>query len=194
MSYCKMRMETGNLIPLSTNFKEGLAGSPLPGLNHPLLAVTGQRERCRPGSGEASPPQAGRPWRARSHLGRSPARRHVRGSRVSRGFPGPAASTATVTASSPQAPRAPQARQLAGSSQTYSFPTAYASRRGDVTDLRSTRSAGGRGARAQAPPPASGGRRPVPPCPALDRRASAHGQLPRAQGLRRLARLGGHSW
>lgn len=153
MSYCKMRMETGNLIPLSTNFKEGLARSPLPGLNHPLLAVTGQRERCRPGSGEASPPQAGRPWRARSHLGRSPARRHVRGSRVSRGFPGPAASTATVTASSPQAPRAPQTRQLAGSSQTYSFPTAYASRRGDVTDLRSTRSAGGRAGAALGPRP-----------------------------------------
>lgn len=54
-------------------------------------------------------------------------------SRVSRGFPVPAINTGTATASSPQAPRAPQARQPQDPRQTYSFPTAYASRRGDVT-------------------------------------------------------------
>lgn len=133
MPYCKMRMETGNLISLSTNFKESLASSPFPGLNHPLLAVTGQRERCWPGSGAASPPQAGGPGRARSHLGRSPTGRHVRWLPGLPRLPGARGQYRDRDSEQPSGPASPASQAAAGSSQTYSFPTAYASRRGDVT-------------------------------------------------------------
>lgn len=180
-----------DLISLSTNFREGLASFPFPGLNHPLLAVIGQRERCWPDSGMASPPQAHGPRRVRSHLGRSPARCHGRWLPGLSRLPGARGQHRDRDSEKPSGPTSPTSLAAAGSSQTYSFPTAYASRRGDVTGRRSTRSTRGRCALAQAPPPASGGRRPVPPCP--ERRASAHGQPPCARGLRRPARLGGHS-
>lgn len=124
-------------------------------------------------------------------MGRSPARRHARPLPGLPRFPGGRGQHRSRDSEQLAGPTSPTSQALAGSSQTYSFPTAYASRRGDVTDRRSTRSGGGRGAPAQAPPPPRGGTRPVPPC--LGGRASAPGRLPRARGLRRLARLGGRS-
>lgn len=171
MSYCQMRMETGNLISLSTNFKESLASSPF--LNHPLLAVTGQRERGWQGSGAASLLHAGGPGRARSHLGRSPARRHIQWLPGLPRLPGARGQHRDRDSEQPAGPASPASQATAGSSQTYSFPTACASRRGDVTggafNQVSPR------ARRSGPGPASSQRRETPRPALPGRRASAQG-------------------
>jgi hypothetical protein len=177
------KMRNRNLIPLSGNFKKGLDSWQVP-FHRPArgpYTPPPQEEGAGPApQGAASPPRTSGPARPG---GRAPTRgghlslRHVRrppGSPKAQTPPQPPPQQGLPTAGEPRKPR-----ELQGSSQTYSFPTACASRRGDVTGPGVWGGqAEGAALSPTAPPPARRGRNALPwrPAPLRTQCAGADGR------------------